>query len=140
MVSRSQDAVRWLLAGALISAVGGSAARAAPATEAAGPRNYLQRSYTKIRPGSMLRGDNGAPLPVLPELRSAAGKRRDQDVLKHFARLAELDVVDDLAERRKDVSLQENVEDVRRKEMARFHALMQELRSTSWRTWLGELP
>ena len=88
----------------------------------------------------MLRGDNGAPIPLPPELRSAAGKRRDQDVLKHFARLAELDVVDDLAERRKDVSLQESVEDVRRKEMERFHALMQELRSSSWRTWLGELP
>lgn len=87
-----------------------------------------------------MRGENGAPIAVPPDLRSAAGKRRDQDVLKHFARLAELDVIDDMAEKRKDVSLQENVEEVRRKEMERFHALMQELRSVSWRTWLGELP
>ena len=115
--------------------VAAEAAAESPAT-----RNYLQRAYTKIRPGSMLRGENGAPIPPMPELRSTAAKRRDQSVVKHFARLAELDVVDDLAEKRKDVSLQENVEEVRRKEMERFHMLMQGLRGLSWRTWLGELP
>ena len=106
-------ALAWAapLAGLLALAVA-SPAWGAPPVETPGPRNYLQRSYTKIRPGSMLRGENGAPTALPPDLRSAAGKRRDQDVLKHFARLAELDVIDDMAEKRKDVSLQENVEEV----------------------------
>ena len=97
-----------------------------------GPRSYSQHAFTKLRVGSMLHSDT-ASLDAAPDLRGPLEKRRDAELIRHYSRLATLDTIVELAEKAKDTALAERSEEVRRKEMQRFHASMQELRQATWR-------
>jgi hypothetical protein len=63
-----------------------------------------------------------------PDLRGELERRRDAEMAKHFTRMAELDVIADLAEKAHDFTLAERVEEIRRKETGRFRDAMQELK------------
>ena len=103
-----------------------------------GQRSYSQHAYTKIRPGSVLHANE--PFPESPDLRSDLERRRDAELTKHFSRMAELDVIAELAEKSHKVSLEEKVEEVRRKESQRNHEVMQLLRQATWKKVLGRAP
>lgn len=92
-----------------------------------GQRSYNQHALNKIRPGSMLRSE--APPPDEPEdLRGELERRRDAELTKHYGRMAELDVIAELADKVHDLALAERTEDIRRKEVQRFREAMQDLR------------
>lgn len=81
---------------------------------------------TKLRQGSVLRRDK--PMAETVDLRGEFERRRDLEVIEHYTRVAELDVIESLARKEKDHKLIERVENVRRKELRRFFAIMQHLR------------
>jgi hypothetical protein len=76
----------------------------------------------------MLRPENPPAEEAPPDLRGDLERRRDTEMIKHFSRMAELDVIADLAEKAHDLTLAERVEEVRRKETGRFRDAMQELK------------
>ena len=80
------------------------------------------RNLAKTRPGSVLKGDK--PLPPAADLRSEAERHRDAELVLHFSRMAELDVLAALAAETRDLALQEQVEHVRRKEVQRHQKFM----------------
>ena len=89
-------------------------------------RSYSQHALVKIRPGSYLHGEG--PVDEAPEdLRGTLEQQRDAEVIKHFTRLAELDVIEEVAEKSHDLTLAEHVEEVRRKEVQRFREMMETL-------------
>ena len=108
---------------------------AASPEDGARPRELMgdsdvRRPVGKIRQGSMLHRDQ--PLEPPPDLRTDWERRRDAAVARHVQRVAELDVIAEIAARAGDVSLQEKVDVVRRKELGRYYdemmALQRELR------------
>lgn len=90
------------------------------------------RNLAKVRPGSVLRSDK--LLPGRTDLRSEAERQRDAELTTHYSRLAELDVIAALAADSDDVMLQEEVEQVRRKEMQRHQKVMMALKRAATRT------
>ena len=102
------------------------AAAADPSTSPVAPAQPPARNLTKTRPGSMLKTDK--PLPGVVDLRGQAERHRDAELIKHYSRLAELDVLASRAAEARDVALQEHVEDVRRKEVQRHQLVMMRLR------------
>ena len=63
-----------------------------------------------------------------PDLRGDLGRRRDYEIRLHFGRLAELDVLERLGRKHKEVEMSKRVEQLRRKEMARYRTAMVMLR------------
>lgn len=93
-------------------------------------RSYNQHAYTKIRPESLLQQSSNANMLVFqdpPFTHGALQTRRDNELLRHYTRIAELDAVDELAKKMADHQLQERVEEIRRKEVNRFYAAMQRI-------------
>ncbi len=88
-------------------------------------RNQHSRSLTKIRRGSILRSER--PEEVARDLRGEYERRRDHEVIRHFSRLAELDVITKVAADTGDEQLVSEVEAVRRAELDRFRRAMQRL-------------
>ncbi len=140
---RRSAAVGRLALGVLLAA---GAVGAAPSKEKAkapaavddgvAPAKAPRREINKIRQGSLLKRD--APAEEAPDLRGDAERRRDQEVVRHFERIAELDVIEQLAAREDDLALLERVEAVRRKELRRHWARLQQLRA--WvllKNWQG---
>lgn len=105
-----------------------------------GIRSYSQHAFTKIRQGSMLHSDLPDQPLVLPELRGSLAVRRDAEIIKHFTRLAELEVIASLATANNDVVLAERAEEVRRKETQRFNDVMQDLKQQVWEQQVAETP
>lgn len=62
------------------------------------------------------------------DLRSRFEKERDGFVLEHYTRVAELDVIEEIAHKQNDMGLLEAVESIRRKENMRFWHVMQKLK------------
>ncbi|MBI3178516.1 MAG: hypothetical protein HYZ27_02575 [Deltaproteobacteria bacterium] len=85
----------------------------------------VKRPLSKLRADSLLKRD--APMPVLTDVRGDVEKRRDQELVRHYSRMAELDVIAAVAAAEGDDALGERVESVRRKERRRFLALMRQL-------------
>ncbi len=105
-------------ASALAAAPAGAPPQPAPGAVAAPPA----RNLAKTRPGSFLKRDKPWDEPV--DLRGEAERRRDAELVLHYKRSAELDVLASLAEKAGDLAMQERVEDVRRKEVERHHKVM----------------
>jgi 5-enolpyruvylshikimate-3-phosphate synthase len=76
----------------------------------------------------MLRAEVPEKVEPAPDLRGEIERRRDAEMVKHFSRMAELDVIAELAEKNHEVALAERAEEVRRKETDRFRDVMQELK------------
>lgn len=89
-------------------------------------RRYQTR-VTKLRQGSVLRRDKALGETV--DLRGEFERRRDFEIIQHYTRIAELDVIEAVARKEKDLKLIERAENVRRKELRRFWAVMQKLRA-----------
>jgi hypothetical protein len=116
----------------------GTAAKGEPAARDAGEADATRsgaagagRATVKTRQGSVLKSDKLLPAPV--DLRSEAERRRDAELRTHFSRLAELDVIAAVAADSKDVALQEDVEEVRRKEVQRHQKTMMALKRATLR-------
>lgn len=75
----------------------------------------------------MLQHDPAAQQPRM-DLRGTWERLRDVEVARHFARLAELDVIAALDERTDEMGLAEMAEDVRRQELERHYRAMYQLR------------
>ncbi len=88
-------------------------------------RSHHSRGLTKIRSGSYLRR-NVAPESVV-DLRGEHERRRDYELLRHFGRMAELDVIARVAKEIGDGQLASEVDAVRRAELERFRSAMQHL-------------
>lgn len=93
----------------------------APAEE---PRQDTLKALTKVRPDSMLARDE--PFPETPDLRGTAAKERDEALAVHEQRMAELEVIGDIAVKDHDPDMIDRVDDLRRREVQRFRILMQE--------------
>jgi len=85
-----------------------------------------QRALKKIRTGSMLRANE--PFEEAPDLRGDFEKRRDQQVNLHYTRIAQLDVIAELAIASNNTTLLARVDEVRRRERERFRLAMEKLR------------
>jgi hypothetical protein len=85
-----------------------------------------KRNLDETRQGSLLKRDK--PVAEEVDLRGELERRRDFEIVRHYTRVAELDVIEELARARDDPALAEKVEDVRRKELRRYLAVMQRLR------------
>ncbi len=83
----------------------------------------------RIRPDSLLIRKGKAV--VEKDLRGDFGRRRDFEMLLHFSRLAELDVIESLAGKLGDSSVSGRAERLRRREKARHRAVLARLRSVS---------
>ena len=107
----------------------------ASAEPEAGPtlRLYTQRAFTKIRPGSLLCSRERLPRP--PELRGPLQLRRDAELIKHYSRLAQLEVIAELGHRQHQAHLGERVDVVVRSETQRYYQAMQGIRQASWQAW-----
>lgn len=80
----------------------------------------------RVRPDSLLR--QADPPREIVDLRSTAEKQRDLEVAKHYARLAELDVMAQMARRSEnDRSLVDRIDDLIRRERQRFRAKMRRM-------------
>lgn len=95
---------------------------------AVGPKDYSQKAFNKIRPGSMLRSGPAEVPWVIVDLNGALGHHRDLEMTKHYARMAQMDVLADIMDKNNLSSFAERLETVRRKEMERFFDAMQEIR------------
>lgn len=84
------------------------------------------RNRTKIRSGSMIRRHTEDPTP--PDLRGEYERRRDDQVIRHFTRLAQLDAITKVALSVDDTALAAQAETVRRAENERFRLAMDRLR------------
>lgn len=82
-------------------------------------------STDKTRQGSILKRNK--PLEDPPDLRGAHEVKRDKELALHYKRLAELDVIAQLADKDGDSNLAELCESVRRKELVRFRLVLQSL-------------
>ncbi len=99
----------------------------------------VKRPATKLRADSLLKRD--VPMPGLVDVRGDFEKRRDQELVRHYTRMAELDVIAAVAREQHDDALGERVESVRRKERRRFLALMRRLYETArQQATVGALP
>ena len=105
--------------------VGVLVAAAAVATAAPVPA----RNLTKTRQGSLLKSEK--PWEQAPDLRGEAERTRDRELATHYGRMAELDVLANLASDGRDIGLMEWVEQVRRKELERHHLVMMRLQRGS---------
>lgn len=104
---------------------------AAPAPEAKGarPEAKVKPALKRIRPGSFLVRRRKAHSD--PDLRGDFGRRRDFEMLLHFGRLAELDVIESLAGKLGDSSVSGRAERLRRREKARHREVLARLRSVA---------
>lgn len=93
-------------------------------------RPYSQRATNKVRANSYLVNDLGLK-PDLIDRRNPQERRRDQELYKHYNRLAELDIILQVATKTKDIALQERAEQIRRLEMQRYYQFMQLLNQPS---------
>jgi hypothetical protein len=104
----------------------GAAAAGKPATAArpgaAPDASDARRNADKTRANSVLKSDK--LLPGRADLRSEAERKRDAELRTHFARIASLDVIAAIASESGDLGLQEDVEQVRRKELQRHQKAM----------------
>jgi len=73
---------------------------------------------------------NKLPKPAT-DLRGDLGRRRDYEIRLHFGRLAEFDVLERLGRKHKEVGMSKRVEQLRRKEMARYRTAMLMLRQAA---------
>jgi hypothetical protein len=96
------------------------------------------RAVRKTRQGSLLKRDKPPPAGV--DLRGELERRRDFEVLRHYTRVAELDVIEELARSANDLDLAERVETVRRKEQRRYLEVMQRLREIARRRVPARVP
>jgi hypothetical protein len=83
-------------------------------------------NVTKTRQGSLLKRDK--PVAEEVDLRGELERRRDYEIVRHYTRVAEFDVIEGIARANKNLALAERVETVRRKELRRYLAVMQRLR------------
>lgn len=80
----------------------------------------------RVRDGSWLRKDE--PLPEVVEVKSRYEAFLEAELRKHYARLAVLDRILEVAEENDDEGLAARVDTVRRKEIQRFSRAMTEFR------------
>ncbi len=97
---------------------------------AAAPALAVPRNLQKTRPGSMLRRE-GPMEEQAEDLRGEHEKKRDKELVTHYRRMAQLDVLQAVAQEARDLTLQEKVEEVRRKEVQRHYRAMMRLKSES---------
>lgn len=88
------------------------------------------RSLVKTRPGSLLKTDQ-APADDRTDNRGEFERARDNELVRHYQRMAEFDIIAGLAADARDLNLAEYVELVRRKEMQRHNSVMMQLRRTA---------
>ncbi len=126
---------RWsLLLGSCVALTPLAPEAAAPATakreakaEAADDESDpSKRGASATRPGSLLKRDK--PVGEKVDLRGELERRRDFEIVRHYTRVAELDVIEEIAHEHDDLALAERVEGIRRKELRRYLAVMQRLR------------
>ena len=84
----------------------------------------------RIRQGSFLRRSDAGREE--PDLRGELERRRDLEMRRHYARMAELDAIQEVGREAKDDALMDRVEAIRRKEERRYWAVMQEFRALVW--------
>lgn len=113
------------LTGAAAGKAGGKPAGKDAAGKPGGADKPPSRSTTKTRTNSVLESDK--LLPGRADLRSESERKRDAELRSHFSRVAELDVIAAVAADKGDVSLQEYVDLVRRKELQRHQKVMMAL-------------
>ena len=89
------------------------------------PRRNHFKELTKIRQGSFIRSD---PEPSRPTVRGRFERQRDREVVVHYQRMAQLDVISELAADTGQGQLGDKVEAVRRREQERFRRAMARLR------------
>jgi len=104
---------------------GKPAGKDAGAGKPGGADKPTSRNTTKTRANSVLESDK--LLPGHADLRSESERKRDAELRSHFSRVAELDVIAAVAADKGDVSLQEYVDLVRRKELQRHQKVMMAL-------------
>lgn len=125
----------FLLAMVAVGAGAGPSTRAikaqSPVAVAPGlaPRNYLQSAYTRLRPASLLKAGAREARPLPPELRGSFSLDLDGENQKHYARIAELDILLDLASKQKLLALEERADATTRREMSRYFRRLQVLRA-----------
>ena len=119
--------------------IGETPATASDINVPGGRRSYLQGAMNKVRPDSMLKLD-APPVPPATELRGKLGRRRDQLLTRHYARLAELDALADDAGRSHDLRLAEQIEAARRRDTQQFFLAMQALKVQILSAWKGGGP
>ena len=100
------------------------------AKETSEPETVPGHPNLKIRQGSYLRKNEGDPEAI--DLRGELERRRDFEMRRHYARMAELDAIEEVAVQESDDALMERVEAVRRKEERRFWSVMQTLKGLAW--------
>ncbi len=93
--------------------------------EAKPKRSQHSRGLTKIRSGSYLR--RNATQEPTTDLRGEHERRRDYELVRHFERMAELDVIAKVAKGMGDSQLASEVDAVRRAELERFRMAMRYL-------------
>lgn len=91
-----------------------------------GRRSYAQSAYSKIRAGYSLGGPEILAPPA--DTRGELAQKRDALVQRHYAHMAELDIISEAALKQKDVSTAERAEALRRRDIQRFMLQMQNLR------------
>lgn len=90
-------------------------------------KEKTRRRRPKVRDGSWLQKDE--PIPDTPEVRSRYEAFLEAELRKHYARLAVLDRIIEVAVERDKDSLAARADAVRRKEVARFRKAMTEFRT-----------
>lgn len=103
--------------------------RAGVPPETAGAAARPRTDLRKIREDSLLRRKKPARRP--PDLRSSQEKWRDAQLVKHYTRVAQLDVMAALARKERDAALADRVEQIRRKEVRRFMTSMRRFLATT---------
>lgn len=88
-------------------------------------RSQHSRSLTKVRTGSLIH--RSRPEEPVVDLRGEHERRRDHEVIRHYRRMAQLDVIAKVAAETGDEQLTSEVEAVRRTELERFRLAMQHL-------------
>lgn len=91
-------------------------------TPAKAPGKAKTSRKRETRDGSLI--VNNAPMPQPPDLRGTYEKARDDELMIHYRRLAQLDYIAELASGDNDNRLLERVENVRRRETQRHRAAM----------------
>jgi len=105
---------------------GKAKAKAKATAEEAEGSTKKSRNVTKTRQGSLLKRDK--PVAQEVDLRGELERRRDFELVRHYTRVAEFDVIEAVARANNNATLAERVETVRRKELRRYLAVMQRLR------------
>ena len=121
--------MRWLV---LLGFLLPMAVFAEPETEAADSADKAEEvvddiaANKKRRTGSYILGNRG--LSKKPDLRGDFERRRDQEVLKHFTRTAQLDAILRRAKIAGAAEILTRIDDIRRVEKARHRIVMKEIR------------